>query len=240
MTTVSNGRQTIKRLRRRPAKTATNAHTSRAIFSPNEARKELAIPEFIDMYNHYMNDMNNADQLRCYYNTQQVHFKSWKPLWHFLLNTTVVNSYKIGHYTPKKPRTKSWEHHSHREFRVKLATQLFEHSERLTGFPSSVKVSLSSQIHPTSTCDHDSLERIRDKPKYCVPCSHMRRKVPNPGKIRKPLLELSNNSVRPRDLNKRRRRQRASRSIHGCKLCGIHICNHIACWKEHLEAIPCM
>ena len=38
MTTVSNGRKTVKRLRRRPAKIAINAYTSRAIFS-EEARK---------------------------------------------------------------------------------------------------------------------------------------------------------------------------------------------------------
>ena len=60
MTTFSNSRKKIKRLRRRPAKTATNARTSRAMFG-EEARKELAIPEFIDMYNHYMNGVDNAD-----------------------------------------------------------------------------------------------------------------------------------------------------------------------------------
>lgn len=79
MTTVSNGRETVKRLRRRPAKTATNAHTSRAIFG-EIARKELPIPEFINKYNHYINGVDNTNQLRCYYNTQQIHFKSWKPL----------------------------------------------------------------------------------------------------------------------------------------------------------------
>ena len=60
MTTVSNGRKQVKRLRRRPAKTATNARTSRAIFDA-EARKELPIPEFIDIYNHFMNGVDNAD-----------------------------------------------------------------------------------------------------------------------------------------------------------------------------------
>ena len=69
MTTVSNGQLIIKRFRRRPAKTATNTHISRAMFGPNKARKELTISEFIDMYNYFMNDVNNADQLRCYYNT---------------------------------------------------------------------------------------------------------------------------------------------------------------------------
>ena len=80
ITTISNGRRKVKRLRRRPAKIAINARTSRAIFSDNEARKELAIPEFIDQYNHYINGVDNTDQLRYYYSTQKVHFKSWKPL----------------------------------------------------------------------------------------------------------------------------------------------------------------
>ena len=62
MTNVSNGRKRINRLRRRPAKTATNARTSRAVFGPDEARKELPIPEFIDQYNHHMNGVDNADR----------------------------------------------------------------------------------------------------------------------------------------------------------------------------------
>ena len=45
--------------------------------------KELDIPEFIDQYNRDMNGVDNADQLRCYYSTQRVYFKSWEPLWHF-------------------------------------------------------------------------------------------------------------------------------------------------------------
>ena len=240
MTTVSNNQSTIKRLRRRSAKTATNTRTSRAMFGPNEARKELAIPEFIDMYNHFINGVNNADQLRCYYDTQQVHLKSWKPLWHFLLNTIVVNSYKIAHCTPERPYAESWKHHSHREFRVKLASQLFEYSERLTGMPTSVKQSLSSQVHPAASRDHGHLERMGDKAKSCRVCLYAGRKVAKLAKIRKPLSELSTNTVKTSRLDKRIRPLQTPRGIFGCKLCGIYICNHIACWKEHLEAIPCI
>lgn len=198
MTTVSNGRKTVKRLRRRPAKTATNARTSKAMFG-DQARKELPIPEFINMYNHYMNEVDNADQLRCYYNTQRVHFKSWKPLWHFLLDTTIVNSYKIHRCTPD-------QHHyySQREFRTRLASQLFEHSERLSGRPSTAKESLSSQVHPASAYDHGRLERMEGKIKTCASCLHAGRRSLDPAKIRKPLSELSVNTVRPRDLDKRK------------------------------------
>lgn len=240
MTTVSNGQKKVKRLRRRPAKTATNARTSRAVFGHDKARKELLIPEFIDQYNHYMNGVDNADQLRCYYSTQKVHLKSWKPLWHFLLDTTITNSYKIAHYNvPKRVQKASWNSQGHREFRIQLATQLFEHSERISGIPSTPKVSLSARVHPAAGREHGHLNRMGDKAKYCVPCSYAGRVIPTSGKIRKPLLELSVNSVRPRDLDKRKRRQRPPRGIHGCKLCNMYICNHLACWNEHLAAIPC-
>ena len=68
MSTVSDPRDTISRLRRRPAKIAINTRTSRAPFGEINI-KVIDIPVFIDMYNYYMNGVNNADQLRCYYST---------------------------------------------------------------------------------------------------------------------------------------------------------------------------
>ena len=235
MSTVSNPRDTVTRLRRRPAKTATNARTSRAVFG-EMSTKQLDIPAFIDMYNHYMNGVDNADQLRCYYSTQRVHFKNWKPLWHFILDITIVNCYKI-HYCMPRRRNKSWIQYSQREFRVRLASQLFECSKRMTGQPTTIKTSLASQVHPAAARDHGRLERMGDKAKYCVVCLKAGRGVPKPAQIRKPLQELSTNSVRPSDLANRMRRRRAPRGIYGCKLCGVYICNHIACWNEHIAAI---
>lgn len=76
MTTVDKPDNRIARPRRRPAKTATNTKTSRAIFAENKAVKPLPIPLFIDKYNHYMNGVDYADQLRSYYTTQRVHLKN--------------------------------------------------------------------------------------------------------------------------------------------------------------------
>lgn len=81
MSTVANGGKIVKRLRRRLAKAATNARTSRAMFG-EMTTKELDSPDFIDMYNYYMNGVDNADQLRSYCSIQRVHFKSWNPVWH--------------------------------------------------------------------------------------------------------------------------------------------------------------
>ena len=78
MTTVDQAGDIIKRLRRRPAATATNARTSRAEFG-EAVVKLLPIPALINKYNHFMNGVNQADQLRSYYTTQRIHVKNWKP-----------------------------------------------------------------------------------------------------------------------------------------------------------------
>ena len=58
--TISNSREIIKRLRRRPAKIVINTHTSHAIFG-EMARKKLSILEFINKYNYYINEVNNTN-----------------------------------------------------------------------------------------------------------------------------------------------------------------------------------
>ena len=51
---------------------------------------------------------------------------------------------------------------------MKLASQLFEHFERLRGDPSSIKVSLSSQVYPAPVRDHGWLEFVEDGSTYYV------------------------------------------------------------------------
>ena len=60
MSTVLNGLETVRRLRRRLGKTATNARISHAVFR-EMTTKQLDIPRFIDIYNYYMNEVDNAD-----------------------------------------------------------------------------------------------------------------------------------------------------------------------------------
>lgn len=99
MTTVCDGTEYVKRKRRRPANTATGALQTRKVFGDNVV-KELAIPSFIDLYNHWMNGVDLADQFRHYYTIQRQHKQTWKPLWHFLLDTANSNAYKLSSPTP--------------------------------------------------------------------------------------------------------------------------------------------
>ena len=75
MTTVHSGKEVVERLRRRPAIIATSTRTLRLPFG-DEPVKSLPIPQFIDMYNHFMGGVDQADQLRSYYSTQRRHNKS--------------------------------------------------------------------------------------------------------------------------------------------------------------------
>ena len=135
MSTVSTGMESILRNRRRPAKSATNSRTSREVFGDSPT-KELLIPRFIDDYNHFMGGVDTADQLKSYYNTQRKHHKNWKPLWHFLLDTTITNCFKLHRHCPPSRRLPlPLTRYTHKEFRTKLAVQLFDHSERLPPKP---------------------------------------------------------------------------------------------------------
>lgn len=60
MTTMATGKESELVRRRRPAATATNARTSRAIFG-DKVTKDLWIPQFINAYNYYINGVDVAD-----------------------------------------------------------------------------------------------------------------------------------------------------------------------------------
>ena len=233
MSTVHIGRKTVETLRRRPAKTSSNARTFRASFG-DLAVKKLPIPDFIDLYNHFMNGVDVADQLRCYYKTQRVHLKTWKPLWHFLLDTTMVDSYKIINTTELRRYAELRKHGSHRLFRMDLIQKLYDHSTRMTsslwGLKDYKRKELAQLVRCASPIEHGIRVQLSESTHYCVPCS-IGHRIARKTSVRKPLQELFMNSILAK-----KRRQRSSKISLGCKLCRMFICKSIMCWREHLEA----
>ena len=74
-----------------------------------------------------MKGVDTADQMRSYYTSLKIHRRTWKPLFHFLLNTTVTNAYKLSSYA-----TRGWLNHvGHKAFREDLVNALFKHSARV-------------------------------------------------------------------------------------------------------------
>jgi hypothetical protein len=66
--TVSNGKGIVNRCRHRPRITATSAKATYAVFGDYMVII-LPIPDFINLYNYYINYVNKVDQLRSYYFT---------------------------------------------------------------------------------------------------------------------------------------------------------------------------
>ena len=107
--------------------TASGARQTRKVFG-DKVEKELPIPDFINEYNCYMCGVDIADQLRSYFNTQRIYRKTWKPLFHFLLDTTLGNCYRLSSY--KSPGPQDTRNEGHKLFRKDLRNALFEHSTR--------------------------------------------------------------------------------------------------------------
>ena len=144
VTTVHDGKDSVIRSRRRPPKTASNSASSRQAFGQNEAVKDLPVPEFIDAYNHYMNGVDQADQLRAYHTSQRPHRRTWLPLWHFLLDTTITNCWRIAQTSSKSRFRRQKSRLTHKGFIDELMDGLFNHSERLA--PNRSRALLTNQI----------------------------------------------------------------------------------------------
>jgi hypothetical protein len=120
MTTVVDARTTISRVRKR-----LNGGDKwiKAKFE-DQPFKSLNIPKFIDMYNYFMNSVDRADQIRIYNRTNRRNYRTWKPLWNYLFQTTICNLAIIwidqGHLIKKDG--------GHLKFRKKLASQLMAYS----------------------------------------------------------------------------------------------------------------
>jgi hypothetical protein len=117
----------IIRDRRRSKKSSTNTIIVRKIFD-EEHRKKLPIPIFIDFYNHYMNSVNLANQLRA---TATTHFnrneKEFFPGMFWSINMILTNFWKIYSklYVPFLSFTGFRRLEAYREFLETLIKLLF-------------------------------------------------------------------------------------------------------------------
>jgi len=230
MTTVVDARTAVPRVRKRP-----NGGDKwvKAEFG-DQPFKSLNIPEFIDMYNHFMNGVDRADQIRTYYRTNRKIYRTWKPLWNYLFQTTISNAALIwmdqGHSTKKKS--------GHLQFRKKLASQLmaysssFKYTSPIDGF--GVRTNLKNHIITSGNGCNGTHDVISQSAKECKACMAQGRTAQAGGK-RKVLNELSENSVRINQNGEKSRRPRPPRTRYGCSACQIHLCQGGTCWEEHTQ-----
>src|SRR3954468_20541902 len=60
------------------------------------ARRYIEIPHMVNDYNHYIGGVDTADQLRSYNSTQLRARRNWVPLFFWLLDIALVNSFILA------------------------------------------------------------------------------------------------------------------------------------------------
>ena len=218
--------ETIWSYRKRPAPTSTNAHIVRPVFG-DLVRKWLRIPLVIDQYNHYMGGVDIADQLR---KNMTVHrpweARVWRPLWYYILDTCLVNSYLIC-----KGKSEDVGKRAHREFREALSEELrntpYLEAER------PIKRRRPSNRMPTviQEASFHNMTQLESR-RHCVWCKEHPEKW-TPKSVMPVLGELVNGE-------QSRKRKRQSKSQWGCDSCGVCLCQRGDCWEQFHSCINIM
>ena len=85
----------------------------------------LPIPSMVDDYNNFMGGVDIADQLRASFSTQLRGVKTWRPLFYWLLDTTIINAYLLfEHHRKARLVGKDKVRSAHRAFREALVSAL--------------------------------------------------------------------------------------------------------------------
>ena len=114
---------------KRPSSTSTSASIIRPIFG-DFARKDLPIPAAINAYNSYMDAADIANQCQAAFTTLWSQNSCyWKPLFYWLLDIALVNSYLLARATSRAIREKSRHCHDHQQFQNVLVKILIVYSE---------------------------------------------------------------------------------------------------------------
>jgi hypothetical protein len=138
----------------------------RAVFG-SESKKKLLIPKIIDDYNHHMNGVDVADQLRSYYNTQQTVRRNWMPLFFWLLDTVIINSYRITRTLGSTYAQKEFRHELIWDL-IELANDTREVQLRNCSNKNSKKVNVKEEIRRPKVTKNFELSNQR-----LVPGNHL-------------------------------------------------------------------
>ena len=202
--------QPVERLRRQPAKTSTSAKTAREPFKGQSTMK-LEIPHIIDQYNHNMNGVDIADQLR------SEHTPRWRMrrggqqalLYLFLFGIAVTNSHLLQlHSWPSPIPTMD-------AFRRRLCSEILNKF----GAKAAMQATNSTTATPTSMPHESTRREVRQ---FCAFCFSKRRNW---------LLEYEQLQAALPQKHK---------IITGCKACGVNLCDNskrrcFRLWHDALE-----
>ena len=188
-------------------KTSTSARIVRCIFG-DDATKALEIPVFIDDYNHQMGGVDIANQLRESYETHKATWRNWWPLFYWLIDVIVINSYRL--YQVHIVQLSQESIFTYIEFRTSLYYYLF-------GFGQSAKIyrlqsDLGGKRLFNSNLEHIHYKVKRTQVSTCVWCVYQ--------------MRYQRVTGQPVAL-------RASRSGFGYSFCNVALYQNTDCWSQY-------
>jgi Transposase IS4 len=214
--TLKNDTIWIKR--KRPSPTSTNARIVRPVFG-NAVRKWLRILRAINAYNHYMNGVDRANQLRRSYTVhRKFERRNWRPQWYFMLDTCLVNGFLIWKNNRPDPGK-----NLHRRYREKLVNILLNWPYQDIAVATLNKRCLSPELPTANKKARKHIWELYGKRGYCVWCkAHSKEWVPQ--QLRPVLAEIRNSETP-------NKRIRQSQSPGGCHSCGVYLCRKGNCFE---------
>ncbi len=88
----------VSKKRKRPSKTSTNARVVLPAFKENEQEvqeKVFRVPKLFHFYNKHMGEIDRFNALVAAYTSQRACNRNWMPLFHWHLDGSLVNAYKL-------------------------------------------------------------------------------------------------------------------------------------------------
>ena len=121
----------IIRPRNRPSATSISGSIARLMFR-DLPRKNLPIPTAINDYNHFMGGIDTANRYRADFTTlRPKNYRYWKPLFHWLLDIALANSYLLAKASRTPRIGESKDYYKYRQFLELLYKALMAYGEAL-------------------------------------------------------------------------------------------------------------
>lgn len=93
-------------------------------------KKKLPIPVSIDDYNHHMNAVDVANQIRASYTSHMRCCRNWLPIFWFFLDAANVNTYQMQQIYNEQHSLPGM---THKDFTERIYHKLFSFAARATG-----------------------------------------------------------------------------------------------------------
>jgi Transposase IS4 len=185
----------------------------------------------IDQYNKQMGGADSHAQQNSYYSTaKHWHRRNWWPLFFFLVDAAVTNSYLLYKLLQKQQGNE--KPLSHVAFQTEIALKLLRQATAILRKRSTHRPKPDELYNPTDAKEAVQGHRLvkQGPPRACRACQCVQ---PRPGRPRGALQEISGNA----DPVLRRAKRKVIRTSYICGPCGLPICNSSKCFQRHVNSL---